>query len=179
MIDEPYRYITGAAVPFPEGGATLPPFHFPWCFGCGPENDAALGVVPRVEGAKVVADLSFAPRFHGGPGLVHGGAISALMDDLLGFVPFAHGYPSVTAKLEVNYRTHIPLGTTVRGEAWLTAIQGRKLWVEGAAEDATTRYMEARGLFLLIDAGHFARELEHISPAEREYMSGVEWGQYP
>ena len=72
------------AWPLPEG-AGLPPFHMPWCFGCGTENEQGLGLEARIEGDKIVSDLQFAPWFAGGPGVVHGGAIGAFFDDLIVF----------------------------------------------------------------------------------------------
>ncbi|NQV05246.1 hypothetical protein HQ535_01740, partial [bacterium] len=76
-------YVSGMVVPMPEGAA-IPPFHLPWCFGCGPENENGLGLKARIEGDRVIADIEFAPWFQGGPRVVHGGAIAAFFDDLMG-----------------------------------------------------------------------------------------------
>jgi acyl-coenzyme A thioesterase PaaI-like protein len=161
------RFITGTVVPMPDD-AVLPPFHLPWCFGCGPENEHGLQLRPRLEGDRVVADLRFAPWFQGGPGVVHGGGVAAFFDDLMGFVPVAHHFPAVTARLEMNYRHPIPLGTSLRGEAWLTERRGRKLWAEGIGVDAERRVaVEARALYLEVGADHFARVFEDMSEEQR------------
>ncbi|HSJ27306.1 MAG TPA: PaaI family thioesterase [Acidimicrobiia bacterium] len=158
-----YRVITGKVlpVPRPEMLAQVPKAHLPTCFGCGSENEICLGIVPEYVDGKVVADLSFHPRFEGGPGLVHGGAIAAFFDDLIGFVPMTHMRPAVTANLCVNYRKPIPLGVTIRGEAWLTASEGRKLWCEavGFAPDGTV-LVEVTSLFLEVAAEHFTKAIE-------------------
>jgi uncharacterized protein (TIGR00369 family) len=140
----------------------------PWCFGCGPENADRLGVEPAVRRNRVVAELRFAPRFQGGPGVVHGGATAAFFDDLMGHVLIAHGSPAVTAKLEVNYLRPIPLGVTLSGEAWLAERDGRKLWVEAIGHDGRgVDFVEARGLFLTIGPEHYAAAGESVEDLER------------
>ena len=158
-----FRHLTGTVVPVEDKAALvrMPAHHLPTCFGCGPDNDARLGIHPHYEGDRVVAEIEFHPRFEGGPGLTHGGAIAAFFDDLIGFVSMAHHRPAVTAKLEVNYLLPIPLGVTIRGEAWLAAVDGRKLYPEAAgfAPDGTV-LVEATGLFLEVGAEHFTSAIE-------------------
>ena len=87
-----FKYLTGTVVPIAdrEWAESMPREHMPTCFGCGQDNPDRLGVEPRIEGDKVVAELVFDKRFEGGPGLVHGGATAAFFDDLIGFVAMAH-----------------------------------------------------------------------------------------
>lgn len=159
-----FGFLTGELVPVPDP-ADLPVEHLPWCFGCGGENDHGLGIRPRCEGNKVVAELVFAPRFQGGPGVVHGGATAAFFDDLMGFVMMAHRRPAVTARLEVNYLRPIPLGLTLRGEAWLAAREERKLWAEAVGMDGDGHYyVEARALFVPVGVEHYARSTPESEP---------------
>lgn len=172
------RFASGRIVPMPEG-ARLPPFHLPWCFGCGPENQHGLGLKPRLEGDKVVADLRFAPWFQGGPGVVHGGGIAAFFDDLMGFVPVAHLTPAVTARLEVNYLAPIPLGTSVRGEAWLATRDGRKLWAEGVGLDPDGNvHVESRALYLGVSAEHFVKTLDEMPDEQRARLAHFRSDEY-
>lgn len=158
-----FRYITGEVVPIADraAAAAMPSYHLLTCFGCGPENPDRLGVVPRLEGDKVVAELSFPARFEGGPGVVHGGATAAFFDDLIGFVAMAHMLPAVTARLEINYLLPMPIGVTIRGEAWLAERRGRKLFTEAIGRGPVGEtYVEVQGLFLGVGIEHFARALE-------------------
>jgi acyl-coenzyme A thioesterase PaaI-like protein len=159
-----YRFLTGAVVPVADRAALsgLSTFHLERCFGCGPANQAGLGVRPRYEGDKVVAEFEFAPRFEGGPAVAHGGAIAAFMDDLLGFVMMAHQRPAVTARLQIHYLLPVPLGLIVRGEAWLAATEGRRLFAEGVgtAPDGR-RLFEADGLFFEVGFEHFSAREYH------------------
>ncbi len=175
------RFLTGEVIPVPDVGALagLVTEHLPWCFGCGSENEHGLGIRPHFDGAKVVGELDFAKRFQGGPGVVHGGAAAAFFDDLMGFVMIAHQRPAVTAKLEMNYLRPIPLGMTLRAEAWLTAQEGRKMWAESVGFDTDgNTYVEARALFIPIKADHFADTIQHMDPAHRARISRFDKDQY-
>ena len=159
------------AIPLPSG-AHLPPFHLPWCFGCGSENEHGLNLEARIEGDLVVSDMQFAPRFQGGPGVVHGGAVAAFFDDLMGFVPVAHLVPAVTARLEIDYRRPIPLGISVRGEAWLTERDGRKLWARAVGVDSAGEiFVETRALYLAVNIEHFVQALDDMPPEQRERLA--------
>ena len=176
-----FRFLTGDVIPVPEleVRSDLPTQHLPWCFGCGSENEHGLGVWLRYEGDKVTGALEFAKRFQGGPGVVHGGAAAAFFDDLMGFVMIAHQQPAVTAKLEMNYLRPIPLGLTLRAEAWLAAQDGRKLWAEAVGfDDRGTRYVEARALFIPIGVDHFAGTLQHMDPDHLARMSRFDSEEY-
>ena len=123
----------------------------------------------EAEGDKVVAELEFAPRFQGGPGVVHGGATAAFFDDLMGSVMMAHLLPSVTAKIEINYLRPIPLGVQIRGEAWLAETDGRKMWVEAAGWDDTGAvYVECRALFVPIAMDHWRKVTEGLTPEQQD-----------
>ena len=107
-------FLNGTVIPMPSDAA-IPPFHLPWCFGCGPENEHGLGLRASIEGDRVVADMQFAPWFQGGPGVVHGGGTAAFFDDLMGFVPVAHHVPvGVVHPLEViEIEHHRGQGTSI------------------------------------------------------------------
>ena len=111
-----YRYITGERVPFEPAVTTLDGTHTQYCWGCGPDAPEGLGLRPRLDGTEPIADLEFDPRFEGGPGTVHGGAIAAFVDDLLGYVPVAYGAPAAsrTGKYRIgsNDATNAPPHTS-------------------------------------------------------------------
>jgi len=94
-------------------------------------------------------------------------------------VMIAHQQPAVTAKLEMNYLRPIPLGLTLRAEAWLAAQDGRKLWAEAVGFDERgTRYVEARALFIPIGVDHFAGTLQHMDPDHLARMSRFDSEEY-
>jgi acyl-coenzyme A thioesterase PaaI-like protein len=137
----------------------------PDCMGCGPEAIAGFHLEPRRDGEDVIATYTFDSPHAGAPGLAHGGAVSALCDDLLGHVLVLHGVPAVTRRLEMDYLAPVLLHEPHELRARLVEKDGRKLWVtcEGRGPDGGERF-RSRGLFVQVGLEHF---LAGLSPEER------------
>lgn len=81
------------------------------CFCCGPENPHGLHLNVIKDGpAGVKTEFIADNRYCGWSRYLHGGVISLIFDELLGWVSFHLGYDAVTARLEVRYRQPVPLG---------------------------------------------------------------------
>src|SRR5690606_13064899 len=63
----------------------------------GLANPIAPPVHLRLEGERVVGDITFGPQHGGAPGLVHGGLVATLLDEMLGHVSIKRGIPVATA----------------------------------------------------------------------------------
>lgn len=151
--------------PGPDG--YYPP-HRPECFGCGPENDVGLQLrlQPGPDGT-VMAEYRFPDRFQGGPGVAHGGAIAAVMDDVLGTVCLTVGKPAVTGRLTVNYRRPVVVGHKMTVTARLHAESGRRIIVRGEMRDSADRVVaDAEALMIRIEFGHFTRFAAELPPDE-------------
>jgi acyl-coenzyme A thioesterase PaaI-like protein len=173
-----YRYLSGERLAFEPKVASLVGTHTPGCWGCGPEALQGLGLEPRLDGSQIRADLEFAPRFEGGPGTVHGGAIAAFMDDLLGYVPVAYGSPGVTAKLDTNFIAPVPVGVTVGGTAWMSHIDGSKMWAEGAIEVEGHVLVESAALFIAIGPDHYQRVFDGFTKEQLERFRSYRSADY-
>lgn len=176
--DMTYRFLTGVRMDIDPAVTTLEGMHTPYCWGCGPEAEHGLGLRPQIEGALVVADLEFAHRFQGGPGTVHGGAITAFVDDLLGYVPVLYGSPGVTARLDTNFIAPVPMRAKVRGVAWMSRVEGRKMSAEGVIEFDGRILVEASALFLAIDFEHFQKVFDGFSDEHKEQLAAYRPGDY-
>lgn len=173
-----YRFLTGERLEFDPAVTTLEGMHTPYCWGCGPDAEQGLGLRPRLDGSVVRADLEFARRFEGGPGTVHGGAISAFVDDVLGYVPVAYGSPGVTARLDTHYIAPVPMGLSVTGEAWMSRIEGRKMWAEGTIEFEGRVLVEASALFIAIDFEHYQKVFDSFTDEHKERLAAYRSGDY-
>jgi acyl-coenzyme A thioesterase PaaI-like protein len=80
--------------------------------------------------ALVEAVVQFGRGVDGHPGVVHGGILALVVDDVLGFA-YSVADPSVdvavTANLNMNYRSPVPSGSRVLVRAWLLERSDRKL----------------------------------------------------
>lgn len=145
-----------AGVDSRAGDGVLPPHH-PECLGCGPDNPHGHHIQVRRQGDAVVGEHVFDQRHVGAPGIVHGGAVATVVDDLFGFVLYAVREPAVTRHLEVDYHAPVWLGRTYRLAATLDRRDGRKLFMQATATDAAGgRAFSARAVFIVVPLEHFA-----------------------
>lgn len=138
--------------------------HDPMCMGCGAENPDSLGVRVRFESDRVHGNVTLDHRHGGAPGFAHGGALSAVMDDLLGNVLIVIDRPAVTATMTVDFRGPALLGRTLRLEAWCEEIDGRKLHLRGEIWDDERLVAEGRALFIHVDVSHWEASGQPLPP---------------
>ncbi len=117
----------------------------------GAANPAALPFDFRRDGEAVAVTVELGPMHEGAPGRAHGGVVAALFDDLTGVVPAMIGALSVTGRLEIDFRSPVPVEAPVELRAWLHERSGRKIEVHADARHAGTLLASARALFVRID----------------------------
>jgi uncharacterized protein (TIGR00369 family) len=105
------------------------------CFVCGRDN--ALGLKARWESDRATREvrshLVIPERFNGYPGVVHGGIITAILDEAMArSVLVDGGFDDllVTAKLEVTFRRPTPTDTPVTAVAKLVRRVGNRAIAE-------------------------------------------------
>lgn len=85
------------------------PWHGP-CFTCGQEDGAADGVRYFVEDdGSIRAEATFTLRCQGAPGHAHGGSLTSVMDEAMGWAVWNAGHRALAAKLEIDFRLPTPL----------------------------------------------------------------------
>jgi uncharacterized protein (TIGR00369 family) len=111
------------------------------CFACGPKNP--IGLHLRFEATRHGCRTRFtAGREHQGyEGVVHGGIVATLLDEVVIQMLWASGVPAVTAKLDVRFLKPVPVGEELEAQAVFLEKRGRVLKAE-----ATLRSMEGTTL---------------------------------
>jgi uncharacterized protein (TIGR00369 family) len=121
-----------------------------WCYVCGKDNPLGFKVVFSTENGRV--RLRHVPELHrqGYLGVVHGGVISTLLDEAMGWAPtLAIKRMFVTAELTVRYLKPFPVEQTMVVEAWPERVSRRMATVLGEVRDEHgDLYATARGKFL-------------------------------
>lgn len=84
------------------------------CFVCGVEN--AVGLKMKFftkEPGIVEANYTVSEQYQGYPGIVHGGVIASMLDEVMGRVFMQDEPPRfmVTAELKIRYRKPVPINT--------------------------------------------------------------------
>jgi acyl-coenzyme A thioesterase PaaI-like protein len=88
------------------------------CFVCGVENPVGLRLkIYQTEPGVIETTYTAPDHFQGYPGVLHGGIVASLLDEISGRVLM--GDPSeprfmFTAKMEVKYRRNVPIGKQLR-----------------------------------------------------------------
>ena len=142
------------------------PAHMPGCFGCGQDNPHGIGIRVRVadQPDSVVCDHVFDHRHRGAPGVAHGGAIAAAVDDLFGFVLVRVLTPAVTRDLSVTYRLPVRLDTPTHMQAGLTGRDGRELHMEATVTQDDRTAVRATATFIEVDLDHLVAPAARFGP---------------
>lgn len=126
------------------------------CFICGMQNPVGLHLhIYETEPNTVEAEYIAPDHFQGYPGVLHGGIVSAIIDELsgrahMGSDPLAPRF-MFTAKLEVKYRRNVPIGRPLRlvGRAGRSRGKTAESWA--GIYDQTTNELLAEGKALHVD----------------------------
>ena len=87
------------------------------CFACGPRSPSGLRLKFERDGDRVVTSYKPRSEHQGFPGYLHGGVITALLDETMSRVSLLDGRWTMTARLDVRYRKPMYVGQTVRAFA--------------------------------------------------------------
>lgn len=93
----------------------------------------------------------FGPGAEGPPGHAHGGSVAAVLDEALGASAWLAGHQVVVARLVVDFRAMVPLGTDATVEASVVAVDGRKVTCRARLTDGATLLAEAEALCVTTD----------------------------
>lgn len=81
------------------------------CFGCGQDNPYGLHLhVHQNEDGWWESDFVPQPFHCGWPGIVHGGILSTVLDEVMSYVAYGRGLFAFTAKLSVDFKRYASPG---------------------------------------------------------------------
>jgi len=81
-----------------------------WCFACGAENPIGLQLTFIEKDETYITTFTAGPQHQGYDGIMHGGLVSTILDEVMARYLYAKGFNAVTAKLEVRFRKPTPIG---------------------------------------------------------------------
>ncbi len=115
---------------------------FAGCFGCGPENDSGLGLAFKQDNDGVVCRTAIDANFVGYEDFVHGGIVSTLLDEAMGWALFEGlGRYGVTRKLTVEFRRPVKASTELIVSARIIEQKGTTVRTEAAIKDSRARLL--------------------------------------
>jgi uncharacterized protein (TIGR00369 family) len=104
------------------------------CFVCGRDNPVGLYMRFEDNGRdEVVSEYTVPERYQGYPGIVHGGVLASMLDEVVGRVSMigdAHHF-MMSVKLAILYRHPVPVKTPLRVVGKIIRLRGRLGKAEG------------------------------------------------
>jgi len=88
------------------------------CFGCSESNADGLRMRFRRRGEMVFTEFAVPDRFHGAPGIAHGGIVATMLDEVsCACAVFVRDERVVTGELSIRYQQPCPVDAPIRLEA--------------------------------------------------------------
>jgi acyl-coenzyme A thioesterase PaaI-like protein len=87
------------------------------CFACGVENPVGMKLkFYETAPGEVTVEHIVPDKYQGYPGVVHGGVVAAILDEVAGRSQMVGNPPRFmfTAKLEIRYRQNVPTNEPIR-----------------------------------------------------------------
>ncbi|HEY7197175.1 MAG TPA: PaaI family thioesterase [Gaiellaceae bacterium] len=129
--------------------------HYPLCWGCA-YDVGGLGFDWTLEGERLTATHVFPEHVQGAPGIVHGGLVSALLDEACGQVAQTAVSPAVTSRLEIRFLAPVPVEEELRVGAELISFSGRSATAEATVQDESGMLLaHARGELVQVRPEYF------------------------
>ena len=120
------------------------------CYVCGQKNPSGLKMRFFIEDNLVKAEFTPHENQLGYPDVVHGGVISAIMDEIMGWpLTLLTKCLSVTTQLQIRFLKPVTIGKTYIVSARVVNTE-RKLWKgRGEIQDKEgTLYIEGTGIYM-------------------------------
>ncbi len=105
-----------------------------WCFACGPQNPFGLKLVFAEEENTYISNFTGQAEHQGYDGIMHGGIVSTLLDEIMARYLYAKGMDAVTARLEIRFIKPTPIGVPLLIKGWIVRSKGRFFETKGTVE---------------------------------------------
>ena len=123
------------------------------CFACGSLNTHGLQLALHLETARSWTEFALDRRFEGWEGIAHGGILCTILDEVMAWALVAEDNWGVTARMSVDFRKPVPVGTRIRAEGWITRSRRRIVETSARIVDAETgaELATAEGIYVAAD----------------------------
>ncbi len=134
-----------------------------WCYACGDLNPIGLHLEFHMEDEWAVAQFVAQQAHQGYPGYVHGGLVSTLLDEAMGWATFGRGIWALTGKLETRFRDIVPTNELLTVRARIEKDRGRALEVVGELRDNDGKLLADSKSLMFRASGEQAKLIEQAA----------------
>src|ERR1700685_575402 len=109
------------------------------CFGCGGGNARGMQLTFEQDDAarKIIGRFRLGTEYQGAFGIVHGGIIATVLDEVMGKVCRFRGVRAVTAELSIEYLRPVPVDADLVVGGYEVEMKGRNLFLAGDIRDVS------------------------------------------
>jgi acyl-coenzyme A thioesterase PaaI-like protein len=124
------------------------------CFACGTLNENGLQLQLHLEPRRSWVELALDRRFEGWDGIVHGGILATILDEVMAWALVAEDHWGVTARMQVEFKAPVGIGQPIRADGWITRARRRIVDTEARLIDLDSGDVlaTATGVYLAADA---------------------------
>jgi acyl-coenzyme A thioesterase PaaI-like protein len=108
------------------------------CFACGELNEIGLHLKLNLEPGRCWTELTMPRRVEGWEGVIHGGIVCTILDEVMAWALVSEDSWGVTARLSVEFRKPVTVGQVIRAEGWITDSRRRIHGTAARIVDAET-----------------------------------------
>lgn len=121
------------------------------CFVCGKKNNIGLKLEFRTEGRTTKAVFTPKKEHQGYKNIIHGGILSAILDEAMTRLGYELGLNTVTAHIEVDFKMPAYVGEELFLEGEITKEDGRKVLAKSVLKNSKEVIVaEAKGILVKI-----------------------------
>jgi acyl-coenzyme A thioesterase PaaI-like protein len=148
--------------PWVVGGVSASPYNT--VLGIG--NPIAPPVALTSRGSQGIrAEATFGTPYEGAPGLVHGGVLAMVMDQVFGEAGIAAQVAGMTIGLEIRYAAPTPVHVPLVFEAHVVTAGERVVEMAGSITSGDTTTVTATATFFRLTEEHARRIFPHMGGA--------------
>ncbi len=128
-----------------------------YCFGCGAANPSGMKLAfdLDLDARRSRGSFVLGPNYAGGAGFAHGGIIAVVLDEAMGKLSRLAEESAVTAEMNIEYKTPVPVDKPIVVEGWQEEAKGRNRFRVAEIRDAHGNLLaRGQGRFVIVQHAH-------------------------
>jgi uncharacterized protein (TIGR00369 family) len=123
-----------------------------YCFVCGEKNQSGLKLSPIGREGRGSIEWHPSRVYQGYTGILHGGIISALLDEAMAYAAMSVAGRAATAEISISFHRPVSTGLPVSVEAEVVRQRGRVIQMKAVMLQGTDLMATATAKFIAVES---------------------------